>query len=229
MSHSSLSVIIPCFNGANFLASLLPKLRSALPPAEIIVVDDGSTDASADVAKTSADAITYIKQSRRGPSAARNLGLQKSSSPMVAFLDVDDEWTARHPINAMKKMQQENWEIVLGRTQCFVKGADNISRAYAEPFHTFHLGSAVMRREVFDRIGSFDESLAYGEDLDWFLRAREAGAGMALLDETVLHYRLHETNLIGHAGAATRGMMHALHLSIARRKNTVLADLPLLP
>ncbi|MDQ2868676.1 MAG: glycosyltransferase [Verrucomicrobiota bacterium] len=230
MNSSSLSIIIPSFNGAVFLASLLPKVRSALPAAEIIVVDDGSIDTTAAVTKSSADAIIYLQQPRCGPSAARNYGLQKASSPMIAFLDIDDEWTGAHPTRAMAKIQQNDWEIVLGRTQCFIKGADETFAAYAEPFHTFLLGSAVMRRDIFERIGGFDESLGYGEDLDWFLRAREAGVRMALLDETVLHYRLHQQNLIVNPGAATRGMLHALHLSIARRKNSsdVFCDLPLL-
>ncbi|MDQ6624162.1 MAG: glycosyltransferase family 2 protein [Verrucomicrobiota bacterium] len=216
--NADLTVVVPVFNGAKFLAPLLQQLRAG----EVIVVDDGSTDETPAIAREFE--VTYLHQAQRGPAAARNAGLRRASTEFVAFLDVDDEWNPPHPADALALLQRSSWDVIVGQTRCLT----NNSATLTEPFHTFNLGSALFRRDVFARVGDFDEALAFGEDLDWFLRARERGVRMALIEATTLHYRLHEQNLIGRAGAAKNGMLHALHLSIARRREShaALADLP---
>jgi glycosyltransferase involved in cell wall biosynthesis len=224
-----ISVVIPTFNGARFLGSLLPQVTAANDKYEVIVVDDGSTDETPAVIEDFRARVTYLRRSNQGPAAARNHGLRHARAGIVAFLDVDDEWVAPHPGSTLAIMSEQNREVVIGKTQCLTRTTEAETFVeYSEPFHTFNLGSALIRRDLFERVGGFDESLAFGEDVDWFLRAREAGARMALLDETTLHYRLHERNLIKQTGAAPGGLLNALHLSIDRRRRgaSALADLP---
>ena len=189
-------------------------------------MDDGSTDDTSAIAQRF-ERITYLHQTNRGPAAARNRGLRQASTPLVSFLDADDEWAPGHPETALAFMRE--WEIVIGRTQCLTRAnATEEFIDHAAPFHTLNVGSALFRREIFDRVGEFNEALSFGEDLDWFLRAREKGMRMALIEPTTLRYRLHDRNLIGQSGAATGGMLNALHLSISRRREDreLLAEIP---
>lgn len=87
------SVIVPCFNYGRFLAETVESvLVQTLPPHQIIVVDDGSTDDTAEVAARYADRIQFIQQENRGVSAARNNGIDNATGNWLAFLDADDVW-----------------------------------------------------------------------------------------------------------------------------------------
>lgn len=90
---SRVSVVIPCYNAAPFIASTLESvLAQTLPCHEIIVVDDGSVDASADIVRRYAPAVTLLQQPNQGESSARNRGIESASGDWVAFLDADDLW-----------------------------------------------------------------------------------------------------------------------------------------
>ena len=88
----SISVIIPVFNGEEFLERAIQSvLDQDLQPDELIVVDDGSTDQTASIARRYPK-IKYIYQANQGPPAARNHGLEKAKGELIAFLDADDQW-----------------------------------------------------------------------------------------------------------------------------------------
>jgi len=87
------SVIIPAYNGAAFLPEAIDSvLAQDYEPLEILVVDDGSTDDTHDVLRPYAPRIRYFYQENRGPSAARNLGIERARGDLIAFLDADDRW-----------------------------------------------------------------------------------------------------------------------------------------
>src|SRR5438045_1880854 len=89
----SVSVIIPCYNAAEFLAECLDSVcRQTVPPAEVIVVDDGSTDATAQIARAFGPPVRVISQANAGPSAARNRAMDEAQGDWVAFSDADDVW-----------------------------------------------------------------------------------------------------------------------------------------
>src|SRR4051794_8654152 len=90
------AVIIPTFNYARFVGRAVQSvLDQTFPPAEVIVVDDGSTDATAGVLESFGSRITVLRQQNRGVAAARNLGVRHSTAPLLAFLDADDLWLPR--------------------------------------------------------------------------------------------------------------------------------------
>ena len=96
MSSPSIAVIVPVFNGAGFYQSAVNSiLLQQWPNLEIIVVDDGSTDLLAETV-SKGPAARYLRQARRGPAAARNLGLRAASADLIAFLDIDDVWAEGH-------------------------------------------------------------------------------------------------------------------------------------
>lgn len=89
----TVSVIIPVYNGERFLAEAIRSaLDQTLSPAEIIVIDDGSTDASAEVARGFGPPVRVLAQANLGPAAARNLGVAHAAGDLLAFLDADDLW-----------------------------------------------------------------------------------------------------------------------------------------
>lgn len=91
MPDKSISVIIPCYNAEQWLSQAIEGvLHQTSPPAEIIVVDDGSTDGSADIAQSFADRVTYLRQAHKGPCAARNYGLRFATGPLIQYMDADD-------------------------------------------------------------------------------------------------------------------------------------------
>jgi glycosyltransferase involved in cell wall biosynthesis len=91
MEESLISCIIPVYNGERYLRESLDSLSAqTYRPLEIIVADDGSTDGTAEVAKSYGRRITYVRQTNRGYWAAKNLGLSAAHGDFIAFLDVDD-------------------------------------------------------------------------------------------------------------------------------------------
>jgi len=95
MNSALISCIVPVFNGDRYLRECLNSiLGQTYQPLEIIVADDGSTDATAEVAKSYGRRITYVHQTNRGYWAAKNLGLSAAQGDLIAFFDVEDLW---HP------------------------------------------------------------------------------------------------------------------------------------
>lgn len=93
MPHSTVSVVIPCYNGASYLRSTLESaLGQTHSPLEIIVIDDGSTDNSAAIAESFGCPVRVIRQSNQGESVARNRGIDEARGDWIAFLDADDKW-----------------------------------------------------------------------------------------------------------------------------------------
>lgn len=199
----SLSVILPVYNGESFLAQAIQNIQGQnYQPLEIIVVDDGSTDRTADIATRFHDKIRYIYQPNQGPAAARNRGIESARGEAIAFLDVDDLW-ADGIIAEFADYLAANpeVEIVQGLIQRMqmetATAADNTYRfkPIFQPYQFINLGSALYRRLVFNRVGLFDPKLHDNEDTDWFLRAWENNISKVVIPRVMLFYRKHDRNM----------------------------------
>lgn len=220
----SISVVIPCYNGEAYLGEALDSVRSqTLPPTQVIVVDDGSTDGSAAIARGMAG-ITLVSQPNRGLPAARNAGLAVADGDLVAFLDADDVWEPRK----------------LERQAAFLD--DNPSVGYAFAHHRYlvedpealpgwlrgqvargsepsPLPSAwLVRRELFDTVGRFDESLHISDDLDWLMRATAAGVRSGTVPEVLVGRRIHASNLSLDRERTQRELLGILRSSLRLKK-----------
>jgi glycosyltransferase involved in cell wall biosynthesis len=215
------SVIIPVYNGACFLSAAIDSIhRQDYRPIEIIVVDDGSTDDTRAVATRSAKEVRYVRQDNAGPPAARNTGLRVARGTCIGFLDADDLWTdCKLAIQVPRLMEGFNLEIVLGYTT-IVPLADSAdgNRTALAPRPLLSLGAALVRRSSFERTGLFDERLRYCDDVDWFLRAKEAGLSLRIHDDPVLVYRRHDRNLTNQRDLDRRSFAAALKRSLDRRR-----------
>jgi glycosyltransferase involved in cell wall biosynthesis len=218
-----LSVIVPTYNAARFLPDAIASIRcQQYAPLEILVVDDGSTDETARVVRSLGEDIRYARQANAGPAAARNRGLELAAGEWIAFLDADDQWPADKLANQIPRLAGDpNLDIVLGRIQQVDAGAHKLLFPFEGPDQTLvhvHLGSGVFRRRVFDRVGRFDESMRTGEDVDWFLRAKEQGVPLVILPQITLHYRLHQTNSVWQTSQIDGDLLRALKKSLDRRR-----------
>ena len=194
-----ISVIIPVFNGAGMLASAVRSvLAQRWGAIEIIIVDDGSSDDIDGAVQRLPVDVLFIRQPNAGPAAARNRGIEAASGELLAFLDVDDLWSDGH-LDALASHLDRNGslDVAHGLAQVTTHdGSDGPGEFLGNPQEAFphYIGAGLYRRRAFERVGRFDAELRFGEDTDWFQRAREGGLSIAHLDEVTLFVRRHEHN-----------------------------------
>jgi glycosyltransferase involved in cell wall biosynthesis len=195
------SVIIPVRNGSNFLAEAIESAMAQLDPAdEILIAWDDSDDDTTSVLRDFVDPrVRAIKGPGLGVSGGRNAGLTAALGEFVAFLDHDDLWPPGRHLK-MTQMMVDNCHVdaVFGRIRIRLDpGAtpwqwvlDLDGRHILGP----NLGSGLFRSRTLRKIGGFDESLRFGEDVDYFLRLQETGAQISLCETDALIYRRHAMN-----------------------------------
>ncbi len=219
------SVIIPVYNGARFLAEAIQSLLDQQAGrCEIIVVDDGSTDDSKAVALGYAAAVTYHYQPNAGVAAARNAGLAQARNAIVGFLDQDDRWAADKlalmlPVFATEPAPDAIYGLTI-QTVLRPDPSGEIVEIEGDPHFNWLLGSALFRRRVFEQVGHFDETVRYyADDTDFFLRLRESGLRIDYTEQVALYYRLHGDNTSLKMPTARRMFfVEALKRSLDRRR-----------
>ena len=228
------SVIVPVFNGEAFLAAAVESiLRQTRPPDEVIIVDDGSSDGTAAVAARLPGDIRYVYQANAGPPAARNTGLRVATGDVIGMLDADDLWPAQRLASLLSQLAADSsLDVVLGRLQLIGSEDGTARRALeplADPVVGLFLGSALLRRSAFDRVGLFDPTLRLGDDMDWFLRAMEQRVSMTAVESVTLLYRLHASNITHDRDAVQRDIATVLRKSLTRRRRAGGGDIAPLP
>ena len=196
------SVILPVFNGAATIVNALGSVfAQSFTDFEIVVVDDGSTDDTASLLAEYRDRIRVVSQSNRGLSAARNAGFRASNGEYLAFIDDDDEWMPEKLARCVALLDQDPScalaytgavRVDLTGTPMPTQtiqndGVDSPSMAQmlARPWNVVPC-QFVVRREVFERCGGFDERfISTCEDLYFLLRAREHGYFRAVPESLV--------------------------------------------
>jgi len=200
------SVVIPCFNHARFLADALDSVRAQTwPHVEAIVVDDGSTDDPTSVVSRYPD-VRYIRQSNRGLSEARNVGWRASGGSVVIFLDADDVLTPRAATAAVEQLgSYPEAMLAFGRLEIMDASGKRIPATL--PIVTGHFyeellrrnyirtpAMAAVRREVMELVGGFDPSCSPSADYDLYLRVARRYSLIAH-PAIVARYRQHAANM----------------------------------
>lgn len=207
------SIIMPAYNARRFVAEAINSvMEQDYPNWELIIVDDGSSDGTPDEIRKFGDAVRLIEQQNAGPGAARNRGVREAKGDFLAFIDADDIW-CKDKISAQMRHLMENPDvgIVFGRLKRWSPNPDN---TYPPPPPVFPeeqkmslvaeesgwiypemlldsviwIVSAMVRTEVWRKLGGIDESLRVGEDYDLFLRASRL-CQIDELDRIVAIYR----------------------------------------
>jgi glycosyltransferase involved in cell wall biosynthesis len=219
------SVIIPVFNGERYLAQ---ALRSVLAqehrPLEVIVVDDGSTDDSAAIAR-SHPGVRVIEQSNRGVPGAWNRGLTAVSGELIGFLAQDDLWTEdKLAVQVPLMVEQPQLAYTIGMARYFLETGCVLPRGFRrETLGVDHVAAVVetllARREAFERVGVFNPTLPAAWEVDWFSRARDAGLPTAVVPRLLLHRRIHDDNLTFRAlDNNNPGLLAAMRRSLERKR-----------
>jgi glycosyltransferase involved in cell wall biosynthesis len=206
------SAILPVFNGRRFLCGAVDSvLAQSLPPCELIVVDDGSTDGSLEELANLPPApfpVRILRQANAGQSAARNAAAREAMGDYLAFLDQDDHWHPRHLEELAAPLAADPGA---GWTYCDFDEIDLagnlVTRAFLRTLRLPHpkrtiyecvagdlmvLPSAsVMRRAAFEQAGGFDEALSGYEDDDLFVRFFRLGWDHVFVDRPLLRFRIH--------------------------------------
>jgi len=195
------SVIIPAFNAGRYLAAAIESvLAQTLPHAEVIVVDDGSTDESAKAANSFGARVHYEKRIHAGTAAARNHGISVARGGWLAFLDADDLWLREKLAAQFAELEKDPaFEMIFcGVEQFFSPELDEAARGKLVMAVTKsaapHCGTMLVRREVFQRVGLFNVDLRIAEFIDWFARAQDAGVKMTTVARPLMRRRWHLAN-----------------------------------
>ena len=195
------SVIMPCYNGERYLAEAIESaLSQTHRPIEVIVVDDGSTDGSRQVAERFGDRIRWTQRDHSGIAGARNHGIELAQGEFLAFLDADDLWVEDKLARQVKALRDDpSAGIVSGEMEQFVSPElvgqiDSRIQFVAGVVSVRIPGSVLVRRSEFDRVGVFSTDLTTGEFMDWISRAGNAGVKSVQIPGVVLRRRIHDAN-----------------------------------
>ncbi|HYC53548.1 MAG TPA: glycosyltransferase family A protein [Candidatus Binatia bacterium] len=204
------SCIIPAFNAERYLAAAIRSvLEQTRPPHEVVVVDDGSTDGTAEVAQRHGYPVRLLRQANAGPAAARNRGIRESRGDILAFLDADDLWEPDKLAAQLHRMHERpELDFCVTMLRNFVSEELEDRRVrdprLLEPIAGFSLTTMMVRRSSLDRIGLFDEALGHSDDTEWVIRAQDSGAVHELLPQVLARRRLHDSNLSQTQGPGSR-------------------------
>ena len=220
----AVSVIMPAFNVEPFIDAAIGSVRrQTFTDLELVIVDDGSTDDTYQVARRHADAdarIRLVRQENGGLSAARNTAMRHSTAPLIAILDSDDLWTPTYLEKQIAIINADpSIDIVTGNAWVLGGPRDGEpARPYPDPRPQPDLVAiladelsvfvmSVFRRRVSDVIGNFDETLRTNEDYDFWLRAAIAGFRFVRHDMPLGYYRRREDSLSADDMRMLRGII----------------------
>jgi glycosyltransferase involved in cell wall biosynthesis len=204
------SVIIPAYNAEKYLkVSVDSVMMQTYKNIEIIIVDDGSIDATASVASEYRDRVRYVYQKNSGPSEARNKGVQLSKGELIAFLDADDQWLPEKLERQVACFEKYTGIYYVG---CGVYDVDQSGSVFSQRkglvgwsqdalirgMKISNIFSAacsygLVKKECFAVLGLFDTKMRGSEDRDMWFRIAKAYKG-AFLEEPLIKYRFHNAN-----------------------------------
>lgn len=227
MREPLVSCVLPVFNGEAYLREAIDSvLAQTWATVEVVVVDDGSTDGTAAVARSYADRVRYVHQENAGPAAARNRGIEASRGALVAFLDADDLWARERLARQAAALEADprlSYALCLIQNFRILELSEEANgrrpRPEGAPAPGYLSSGMLARREAFERVGGFDPGLGHGDSADWILRARGAGLEEVLVPEVLVFRRLHGENRSQvHADASRDEFLHLLKRQLDLRR-----------
>jgi glycosyltransferase involved in cell wall biosynthesis len=192
------SVVMPAWNAERFIEEALRSiLDQTVPPAQVVVVDDGSTDATAHLAASVGGPVTVIRQAHAGIGRARTAGVAATTSEFVALLDADDLWLPTKLERQLAVMDAcPETDAVFCHIEEFSDPVDVPPPGVRRPSAVVAAAltsAALLRRPLLDRLGPFPTTLV-GDWAGWWARARAQGVREEFVPEVLVRRRLHGSN-----------------------------------
>lgn len=221
------SVVIPTFDRASVLPRALDSVGAqTLSPAEVIVVDDGSTDDTAELVERRFPSVRLLRQENRGVSAARNRGIEASGGEWIALLDSDDEWRPSKLERQMSGLEERPELRVCHTDEIWIRQGRRVN---PRQIHAKHGGwifehclplcamspsSILIHRSIFEEVGMFDEELPACEDYDLWLRICSRYPVLYVDEPLVVKHGGHEDQLSNRVWGLDRFRIRALETVI---------------
>ncbi len=223
------SVIIPVKNGATYLGEALDSVaRQTYEPLDVIVIDDGSTDNTAQIVDTFFSNSTlswrYVFQENQGLAAARNHGLKLAQGEFITYLAHDDIWTPdklTHQINYLIAHPEIQYTVC--RIKFFLEPGHEIPTGFRpellqqEPA-AYIPETLAARHHLFEQIGQFDLTLSPSDDVDWFARVFDAGILGYVAPQVLLHKRVHNANISLNIPDSNTLLLETVRRSMLRKR-----------
>lgn len=201
-----IAIIVPCFNQGHWLSEALNSIqKQTWTNWECIIVDDGSSDNTCDIAEhwcNQSSKFSLIRQANSGLAAARNAGIRQASSPYILPLDADDRIAPQYVEMALQAFkQQQTLSLVYGLAEYF----GTVNGYWELKPYTFEnllienciYCSAVYRKADWERVGGYYEALRHGlEDWDFWLSILDESSEIFHIDQTVFYYRQHNQSML---------------------------------
>jgi len=235
MDRPLVSVVITAFNEERYLGEAIESvLAQTYEPVELIVVDNGSTDATGAVARSHPGVSVLELSPNRGAAGGRNAGFEASTGELISFHDADD-LKLPQKLELQVRCLTENPEtgIVLAGQELMLEPGTElpfwhpetrlpVRRPMLPPTarrpENFHMLTLLVRREVFERVGPFDPEIGSSEDLDWLFRAGEAGVPVQILEESLIRRRIRPESVTQDPWAVRAGIFRAVKARIDRQR-----------
>jgi glycosyltransferase involved in cell wall biosynthesis len=217
------TAIVPTRDAAAHLSTALVTVAAARP-AETIVIDGASTDDSIAIARR-ASGVRVLSQRSRGLAAARNEAISAATQPMIAFCDADDRWV-EGGLDALHGalVAEPDALVAIGMVEPVALDGTESSEGQRARIGTrlagFTPGAMLARREAFERIGPFDETLSIGADSDWFVRLVGQGLEPIRIDRVVLAKGMRGSSLSSDVAIYRRELLEVARRHIAARRRS---------
>lgn len=223
-----ISVVIPAYQAARFIGEAVQSvLDQDEQPAEIVVIDDGSTDGTADIVGSFGPRVSLIRRANGGESSARNTGLQAASCAWVSFLDADDRYLPGR-LRAVGDVLEAERGLDVVTTDAYLESAGTIVRRCYEddwPFadqdqrqeilrRNFVFGHVTANRQRLLDLGGFDESIRHAADWAMWIRLLLDGGRIGVVREPLSVYRLHDASMSADRVAIERGCVQSLEAAL---------------
>jgi glycosyltransferase involved in cell wall biosynthesis len=221
-AQTSVSAIIPAYNAQMYLRDAIDSVLSqTCPVLECVVVDDGSSDATADLAEDYGHPVRVVRQANAGVSVARNLGAREAAGEMLAFLDADDRWLPERLERQLEALRvHPNGEAIVCGTRVVDRELRVLGVHAQDPSVTPEdlllcrarivsvSSNLLITRGAFEAIGGFDERLSTSADWAFMFHLLERGR-LVTLDDPLVDYRLHDSNMSGSVARFEHDMFEA--------------------
>lgn len=223
------TAIIPVYNRQHYIRDAIENVMAQnYPSLELIVVDDGSDDGTAEVIRQLPYDVRVIRQPNEGPAAARNRGILNATGELIAFLDSDDLW----PDGALQILVDElvrDPELMVAKGYSQFSKLNPLTNHYEfegnpEECFPYSIPGSVFRAEAFAKAGLLDVELQFGEDTDWFNRAKENNLKVKRVPMISLIVRRHQKNMTLGKSDTELGAIRVFKKALDRKRRMDVKD-----